>query len=103
MAFDLRITGPLLKVLHEFLQRPGMSMSGADIARRANLKSGTLYPLLSRLEEAGLLLSKWENVSPQEVGRPRRRLYEMTGLGVRQAKEAFREVQAPSGVPAWSL
>ncbi len=103
MGSELRITGPLLKVLHEFLQRPGMSLSGADIARRSNLKSGTPYPLLSRLEEAGLLSSKWEEVSPREVGRPRRRLYEMTGLGVRQAHAAFQEVQAPSGVPAWSF
>lgn len=103
MTPGLRITGPLLKVLHEFLQRPGMSMSGADIARRAHLKSGTLYPLLSRLEGAGLLSSKWEDVSPQEVGRPRRRLYEMTGLGMREATAAFREVPTLSGVPAWSL
>ena len=103
MGSDLRITGPLLKVLHEFLQRPGTSMSGSDIARRTNLKSGTLYPLLSRLEEAGLLSSKWEDVSPQEVGRPRRRLYDMTGLGVRQANAAIRELPTLSGVPAWSL
>ena len=103
MKGNIRITGPLLKVLNEFLQRPGTSMSGADIARRANLKSGTLYPLLNRLEEAAWLSSKWEDVSPQEVGRPRRRLYEMTGLGVRRASAEFEEIHLPSGVPAWSL
>lgn len=103
MGQDVRITGPLLKVLNEFMRQPDAGMCGADIALGTNLKSGTLYPLLNRLEEAGWLSSEWEDVSPNEVGRPRRRLYEITGLGIRKAKAAFREVQNPSGVPAWNL
>lgn len=45
---------------------------------------GTLYKALSRLEAAGLLESRWED--PAEAageGRPRRRLYEVTGAAER--------------------
>ena len=48
---------------------------------------GTLYKALSRLEEAGLLTSRWEDAAGVE-GRPRRRLYELTGDGARVAERA---------------
>ena len=47
---------------------------------------GTLYKALARLEEFGLLSSRWEDAEASE-GRPRRRLYELTGQGVRVAEE----------------
>ena len=49
---------------------------------------GTLYKALSRLEEFGLLTSRWEDAAVAE-GRPRRRLYELTGQGVRVAEQAL--------------
>ena len=48
---------------------------------------GTLYKALGRLEEFGLLSSRWEDADVAE-GRPRRRLYELTGKGVRVAEQA---------------
>jgi PadR family transcriptional regulator, regulatory protein PadR len=48
---------------------------------------GTLYKALGRLEEFGLLASRWEDAAAAE-GRPRRRLYELTGQGVRVAEQA---------------
>ena len=48
---------------------------------------GTLYKALGRLEELGLLTSRWEDADAVE-GRPRRRLYELTGLGARVAEQA---------------
>jgi PadR family transcriptional regulator, regulatory protein PadR len=47
---------------------------------------GTLYKALSRLEEFGLLTSRWEDAAAAE-GRPRRRLYELTGKGAQVAEE----------------
>jgi PadR family transcriptional regulator PadR len=41
---------------------------------------GTLYKALSRLEQFGLLASRWEDAAAAE-GRPRRRLYELTKHG----------------------
>lgn len=102
MADEVRITGPLLNVVQMFLQHPGKPLSGADIAKGTKLQSGTLYPLLNRLEVAGWLSSSWEEVSPQEAGRPRRRLYEVTGAGAKSARAALRSVQASSEVLAWT-
>jgi DNA-binding PadR family transcriptional regulator len=47
---------------------------------------GTLYKALSRLEEFGLLTSRWEDAAAVE-GRPRRRLYELTRQGAAKAAE----------------
>jgi DNA-binding PadR family transcriptional regulator len=46
------------------------------------LKEGTLYPVLYRLEEAGLIRGVWEDDSGGRRG-PRRRIYHLTGKGVR--------------------
>jgi PadR family transcriptional regulator, regulatory protein PadR len=48
---------------------------------------GTLYKALSRLEEFGLLTSRWEDAAAVD-GRPRRRLYKLTSEGVRAAERA---------------
>ena len=49
---------------------------------------GTLYKALGRLEEFGLLASRWEDAAAAE-GRPRRRLYELTGQGAQAAERAL--------------
>ena len=50
---------------------------------------GTLYKALGRLEELGLLLSRWEDPAAAAAeGRPRRRLYELTSKGVEVAEHA---------------
>ncbi len=52
-----------------------------DAARRLTAH-GTLYKALARLERAGLLESRWEEPELAEAdGRPRRRLYRLTGTG----------------------
>jgi len=63
---------------------------------------GKLYKALGRLEEFGLLTSRWED--PAAEGRPRRRLYELTGEGARVAEQALAEdagptPRRPAGVP----
>ena len=49
---------------------------------------GTLYKALSRLEDFGLLTSRWEDQAAVD-GRPRRRLYELTSDGTHAAEEAL--------------
>ncbi|MBE2320428.1 helix-turn-helix transcriptional regulator [Solirubrobacter sp. CPCC 204708] len=56
---------------------------------------GTLYKALGRLEEFGLLTSSWEDASAAD-GRPRRRLYELTGKG---AEVAARDERTPAPAP----
>lgn len=97
-----RLSGPTLKVLKLCLSAPRTERAGAEFARTCKLGSGTLYPLLNRLEESGWLESRWEEVEPREVGRPRRRLYRLTGVGQLKAQEAFAEFQLPQGGVAWA-
>jgi PadR family transcriptional regulator PadR len=86
-----RITSQTLKVL-AILMSGTQEMSGAEIARSTKLSSGTLYPILLRLEEAGWVESRWETGDPHELGRPRRRFYQATGIGMKEAQSALREV-----------
>ncbi|QTX05933.1 PadR family transcriptional regulator [Agromyces archimandritae] len=67
---------------------------------------GTLYKALGRLTEAGLLESEWEDPAASErEGRPRRRLYRVSGLGERAAsaaaaaQAAARAAAAPRTAP----
>ena len=97
----MRITIPLLKVVDAMLQAPDEHHWGFEIMKRTGLKSGTLYPLLARLETAGWVESDW---GPEtHPGRPRRRNYRLTGLGVRSARIELARLPgrtATSPVPA---
>jgi DNA-binding MarR family transcriptional regulator len=84
MSSELRITIPLLKVLDAMLQAPDQNHWGFEIMKKTGLKSGTLYPLLARLETAGWVESDWETQT--DPGRPRRRYYRLTGVGARSAR-----------------
>jgi PadR family transcriptional regulator, regulatory protein PadR len=86
---DVRMSLQTLKVLEAFLENPNDSMSGADVHQRCRLASGTLYPILLRLEAAGWFVSRWESIDPSTAGRPRRRLYRLTPSGLRRASEVF--------------
>jgi PadR family transcriptional regulator PadR len=96
-----RLTGPTLRVLGQFLDNPLTGLSGADIAKLTGLASGTLYPILMRLESAKWLKSKWEKIDPAAEGRPRKRIYEMTSLGMSQSRAAFVLVVPASGRLQW--
>lgn len=63
---------------------------GFDIMDASGLPSGTVYPILRRLEDAGLLRSKWETIgTARDDGRPPRRYYQVTGAGLRVLDEAL--------------
>ena len=85
----VRMSLQTLRVLEAFLENPTDPLSGADVQKRGHLSSGTLYPILLRLESAGWLVSRWEQVDPATVGRPRRRLYRLTSSGLRRTSEVF--------------
>lgn len=89
MDRNLRMTGPTLQVLEVLLHGFGTDLSGADIAKETKLLSGTLYPILHRLERLGWVNAEFENVDPSEVGRPRRRYYRLKALAQPIAREAL--------------
>ena len=58
---------------------------GYDLSRETGLKSGTLYPLLVRLSEQGLLESRWQDA--ERPGVPPRHFYRLTASGLALAQE----------------
>jgi DNA-binding PadR family transcriptional regulator len=80
---------------------------GFEIMRAAHLPSGTVYPLLRRLEAGGLLESSWEDAErAHDEGRPPRRYYRATALGktaLAEARERLRAQQTLFGGPPVGL
>lgn len=95
-----RITSQTIKVLDAVLTQ--QRASGAEIARTTGLASGTLYPILLRLEGCGWLSSEWEFGDPVTMGRPRRRFYMLTGEGAAKAREVAKDLHGSVGRLAWS-
>lgn len=84
-----RITAAVLGIFAVLTEDPGQPRYGLEIAREANLRHTTIYDTLARLEGAGWLRSEWEEIDPRVDGRPRRRLYRLTGLGESAARDAL--------------
>lgn len=80
----LRRSPQTLEVLTQLLSASTEWMYGYEISRKTGLQSGTLYPILMRLAERGLLETRWENVEP---GKPPRHMYRLTANGLQFAKE----------------
>lgn len=87
MAAPIRTTTALVKVLELFLTDPEADRYGLDVMRATGFPSGTVYPLLVRLQHAGWLGARWEEIDPVATGRPARHLYRLTPHGVRSARE----------------
>lgn len=58
---------------------------GYDLMKETGLLSGTLYPLLMRMTEQGLVEAEWRE--PAQLGRPARHAYRLTAAGVALARE----------------
>lgn len=72
-------------LLNAMAARPGSWQYGYDLSRRTGLKSGTLYPLLIRLSDRGLLEARWQ--PPEHPGLPARHAYRLTPGGRAFAKQ----------------
>ena len=93
------MTAPLERVLGAFLADPAAPRYGYDLMKAARLQSGTLYPLLARLEHQKLVASAWE--TPQQEGQRPRKYYRLTGEGIRiarleLARASSRRLRAPA-------
>lgn len=98
-----RLTRQTLKVLGTLMSEQMRELSGAEIAKLSQLSSGTLYPILNRLEEFGWLDSRWEIGDPAALGRPRRRYYRITGEGAKKVQEVVRELTPGAAGLAWNI
>lgn len=91
----LNLTYPTALVLQALASG---SHYGFDIMDATGLPSGTVYPILRRLDREGMLESAWEtHARAQKEQRPPRRYYEITRSGgemLAQAVERYRALNA---------
>lgn len=88
------MTWPTRHVLAALATDPTGQHYGLDLARRAALRPGTIYPILARLEGRGWITGEWEKISPSIEGRRPRRYYRLTAAGFERAREAQAELSA---------
>jgi DNA-binding PadR family transcriptional regulator len=93
----VKLTAPLERVLRVFLDEPAAPRYGYDLMKAASLQSGTLYPLLARLERQGLVDSAWE--TPQQEGQRPRKYYRLTGEGIQVARVELARSFQPQRTP----
>lgn len=85
------MTTQTLQLIGVLLSEPEAEWYGLQLAGEAGLKSGSVYVVLARLEQAGWLTSRWEEIDPSVEGRPRRRLYALTGEGRHAGAQAIEQ------------
>jgi PadR family transcriptional regulator, regulatory protein PadR len=94
----VKLTGALERVLRVFLDDPAAPRYGYDLMKAARLPSGTLYPMLARLQDEGLVTSRWEAQPDDAAGRPPRKYYQLTAEGVRVGRvELARATKTTAG------
>ncbi|MFE6483095.1 PadR family transcriptional regulator [Streptomyces sp. NPDC057757] len=98
-----RLTLPTCLVLQIFLKQPEEEIYGLQITRELELQSGTVHPILTRLEQAGWVESRWEDVDPRYEGRPRRRYYRLSSDGAVQAPRAITRMVSKRGPLSYVL
>ena len=89
MARVRRLSEQATAVVLALGKAPAAWRYGYDLCRELGLKAGSMYPILMRLGDRGLLETKWESDTPS--GRPPRHLYRLTGPGRAVATELAAE------------
>jgi PadR family transcriptional regulator PadR len=94
----MNVTYPTTLVLHALAS--GCS-HGFDVIDATGLASGTVYPILRRLESERLVSARWESVSiAREEQRPPRRYYELTAEGLKVLETALERYREPRVIAA---
>jgi PadR family transcriptional regulator, regulatory protein PadR len=87
-------------VLRVMLAEPASEHYGLQICAETGLPSGTIYPIVARLEQLGWVTSNWEDPAEHVTeGRPRRRYYRLTDEGAEQARDALARAYRPRRQP----
>ena len=100
MARTRKTSKQTLLTLSILLENSRKWRHGYEISKESNLKSGTLYPILMRLSERGMLESKWQ--ASQQVSLPPRHMYRLTTNGIKYAREQLKNPQV-EGFPGKAL
>lgn len=103
------MTLAVARVLREFLADLSRPRYGYELMKLTKFPSGKLYPVLSRLVDAGWLIREREDIDASEAGRPARYMYRLSEEGAVAAQHelaGLSEQLAPpegqlQGLPDW--
>jgi DNA-binding PadR family transcriptional regulator len=94
-----RLSGRASAVVLALAEQPATWRHGYELCQRLRLAAGSVYPVLMRLADAGLLETAWEMEAP--AGQPPRHRYRLTGPGLVLAGRLAAEPPArPTPAPA---
>lgn len=91
MERNRRPSAQTVSVLLALAESPASWRYGYDLSQETGLKAGSMYPILMRLADRGMLETSWETDVP--AGRPPRHLYRLTGEGRAAAKQIIADQQ----------
>jgi PadR family transcriptional regulator, regulatory protein PadR len=91
-----RPSAQTVALLRALAAEPARWRYGYDLCTQLGLQAGSMYPILMRLADRGLLETKWE--TEHAPGRPARHLYRLTGTG--RAYAADVAADTPAMAPA---
>jgi len=98
MTRTRRPSAQTLAVLTALADEPGRWRYGYDLCTQLGLQAGSMYPILMRLADRGLLETSWE--SERVPGRPARHLYRLTSTGLAYAETSAASASAASAASA---
>ena len=87
-------------ILKVFLEDPQQPRYGFELMRRTGQPSGTLYPILAKLEQAGWIAGGKEVSDPKTEGRPPRRFYRIDGAAALAAQHQLAALSEQYRPPA---
>lgn len=98
MGRNRRPSKQMLRLIEALSAQPQQWRHGYDLMKETGLLSGTLYPLLMRMTDQGLVEAEWH--APEQLGRPARHAYRLTAAGVAFARAAAPVAPLPASRPA---
>jgi PadR family transcriptional regulator, regulatory protein PadR len=89
----MRRTRALLAVAIALMEDPDGRHWGYELSKRSGIRSGVMYPLLTRLLDEGWLTDGWEDPRLIDQKRPPRRYYQLTEDGRREIGAVARSAE----------
>jgi PadR family transcriptional regulator, regulatory protein PadR len=99
MARTRRPSAQTTAVVRALAEEPAAWRYGYELCRQLGIKAGSMYPILMRLADRGLLETTWE--TDAVPGRPPRHLYRLTGPGLALAAELAAPARAAAAQRAF--
>lgn len=88
---EINMTKLELRFLSVFLNSLNKKFYATEIAEILSVSYGSVIPLLMRFEKMRWLEIEWENIDPRVEGRPKRKYFGLSEVGITKAKQLVRD------------